>query len=239
MRTSLIAMSFAAVVYGGSVDLVTGDLSGGSKALDNIKAKWSQSLKVLGNAATLTAGYDRSENENFLNEATLTGSVGKGKVDYELTTKFGSGLDYEVSTKTDDGSAISMEGSVDLLSASDLSVRKVSASKSANLRGNDYDIELSHDLSEGESKIQMSTVLGAGVKATGTLSNNGGAVGKSYEVSYDTDLNAGRTLSATVNPEAGSGEIEYVDESTFDGTLTANIPLGGSPSVTFKRSFGF
>ena len=135
-------------------------------------------LKVLGNAATLTAGYDRSENENFLNEATLTGSVGKGKVDYELTTKFGSGLDYEVSTKTDDGSAISMEGSVDLLSASDLSVRKVSASKSANLRGNDYDIELSHDLSEGESKIQMSTVLGAGVKATGTLSNKGGAVGK-------------------------------------------------------------
>jgi len=115
----------------------------------------------------------------------------------------------------------------------------VCASKSANLRGNDYDIELSHDLSEGESKIQMSTVLGAGVKATGTLSNNGGAVGKSYEVSYDTDLNAGRTLSATVNPEAGSGEIEYVDESTFDGTLTANIPLGGSPSVTFKRSFGF
>lgn len=62
---------------------------------------------------------------------------------------------------------------------------------------------------------------------------------QSYEVSYDTDLNAGRTLSATVNPEAGSGEIEYVDESTFDGTLTANIPLGGSPSVTFKRSFGF
>ena len=62
---------------------------------------------------------------------------------------------------------------------------------------------------------------------------------QSYEVSYDTDLNAGRTLSATVNPEAGSGEIEYVDESTLDGTLTANIPLGGSPSVTFKRSFGF
>jgi len=25
----------------------------------------------------------------------------------------------------------------------------------------------------------------------------------------------------------------------LDGTLTANIPLGGSPSVTFKRSFGF
>ena len=62
---------------------------------------------------------------------------------------------------------------------------------------------------------------------------------QSYEVSYDTNLNAGRSLSATVNPDAGTGEIEYVDESTFDGTLTANIPLGGSPSVTFKRSFGF
>merc|ERR1719174_201527 len=96
------AASLSAVAYGGSVDLVTGDLSGGSKALDNIKAKWSQSLKILGNSATLSAGYDRSENTDFLNEATLAGSVGNGKVDYELTTKFGSGLDYEVSTKTDD-----------------------------------------------------------------------------------------------------------------------------------------
>jgi hypothetical protein len=239
MRTATIALAFASVVYGGSVDLVTGDLSGGTKALDNIKAKWSQSLKVLGNAATVTGSYDRSENENFLNEATLTGSVGKGKVDYELTTKFGSGLDYQVSTTTDDGSSISAEGSVDLLSASDLSVRKVSASSTRSLRGNDYDIELSHDLSEGESKIKMSTVLGAGVKAVGTLSNKGGATSKGYEIEYDTTLNDGRTLSASVNPDAGTGEIEYTDSSTFDGTVTANIPLGGSPSVTFKRSFGF
>ena len=43
MRTTSIMVSFAAVVYGGSVDLSTGDLSGGSKALDNIKAKWTQS----------------------------------------------------------------------------------------------------------------------------------------------------------------------------------------------------
>ena len=57
-----------------------------------------------------------------------------------------------------------------LLSASDIQVRKVSASKTTNLRGNDYDVELSHDLSEGESKIKMSTVLGAGVKAIGNLS---------------------------------------------------------------------
>ena len=449
MKTCMIVASFAAVAYGGSVELVSGDLSGGNKALDNIKAKWSQrcaqglprvqlaarphrapsisrlcsscvpgvdgraethtrgrrrrcwhvhvctlslahshpallarwmflpptdfprharSLKVLGNAATVTGSYDRSENENFLNEATLTGSVGKGKVDYELTTKFNSGLDYEVSTKTDDGSSISMEGSVDLLSASDIQVRKVSASKTTNLRGNDYDVEISHDLGEGESKIKMSTVLGAGVKAIGTLTNKGGATSKvrarpppsghtrrrhrrstptsrafapchrlqkrargspraraqntrasaaqkmqkptrlqdqgvsdaehmdsildadgvwrssranliprtraaaltcallcspsslapplplpcpslaprlprppeqGYEVEYDTTLNEGRTLSASINPDAGSGEIEYVDSSTLDGTLTATIPLGGSPSVTFKRSFGF
>jgi hypothetical protein len=239
MKTCMIVASFAAVAYGGSVELVSGDLSGGNKALDNIKAKWSQSLKVLGNAATVTGSYDRSANENFLNEATLTGSVGKGKVDYELTTKFNSGLDYEVSTKTDDGSSISMEGSVDLLSASDIQVRKVSASKTTNLRGNDYDVELSHDLSEGESKIKMSTVLGAGVKAIGTLTNKGGSTSKGYEVEYDTTLNEGRTLSASINPDAGSGEIEYVDSSTLDGTLTATIPLGGSPSVTFKRSFGF
>ena len=54
MRTATIALAFASVVYGGSVDLVTGDLSGGTKALDNIKAKWSQScVRSWGGPATL------------------------------------------------------------------------------------------------------------------------------------------------------------------------------------------
>lgn len=197
------------------------------------RARTSFRLKVLGNSATVTGSYDRSENENFLNEATLTGSIGKGNVDYELTTKFGSGLDYEVSTKTDDGSSIRAEGSVDLLSASDLNVRKVSAASTRSLRGNDYDIEISHDLSEGESKIKMSTVLGAGVKAIGTLANKGGATTKGYEVEYDTTLNEGRTLSASVNPDAGTG---YARATRARPLIAARAKVGGNGSASRVRA---
>ena len=61
----------------------------------------------------------------------------------------------------------------------------------------------------------------------------------SYEVEYDTQLTEGRTLSASVNPQDGSGEIEYVDNASIDGTLTATIPLGGQPKLTLSRAFSF
>ena len=54
--------------------LLSSDLSsGGSKVLDNIKGKWSQTLKFLGNEANLEAEYDRASREDFLSEATLSG----------------------------------------------------------------------------------------------------------------------------------------------------------------------
>lgn len=237
-------VSFAAVVYGGSVDLSTGDLSGGSKALDNIKAKWTQSLNVFGNKANLEAEYDRGVNENFLSGATLTGS--SGKINYEANTDFGgSTLDVTLGTTTDDGSSVEVEGTVNLLSASDLSVTKVSATKTTKLnsvgglQAGEYDVELSHNLKDNQSKIKMSTVIGAGVKAIGTMTKKGDDHSTGVEVEYDTTLTDGRTLSASVNPADGSGEIEYVDTSSLDGTLTATMPLGGQPKVTFKRSFGF
>lgn len=67
----------------------------------------------------------------------------------------------------------------------------------------------------------------------------GGSSDLTYELEYETTLDAGRTLSANVNPKAGTGEIEYEDSVTVDGTLTATIPLGGTPKVTLKRAFSF
>ena len=130
------------------------------------QAKWSQALKVLGSDATLTAEYDRNANQNFPNEATLTGS--SGNIGYELKSGFGQTVDYSLSTKTDDGSKVEVEGSADLLSAADFSVNKVTATSSRSLRGNDYDLEISHNLADNESKLRLSTVLGG-------LSGGGGA----------------------------------------------------------------
>ena len=87
--------------------------------------------------------------------------------------------------------------------------------------------------------MTLSSVLGSGLKAVGMLTSKDGSGSASYEVSYDTTLSEGRTLSATVSPSDGTGEVEYEDSATLGATLNAKFPLGGSPLVTIKRSFGF
>jgi hypothetical protein len=77
------------------------------------------------------------------------------------------------------------------------------------------------------------------MQAIGLMSTKGGDSKMSYEVEYDATLSDGRTLSASVSPADGTGEVEYEDSATLDATVTAKFPLGGTPSVTIKRSFGF
>jgi hypothetical protein len=247
LRTIVVALA-ATEAAAGSIELVSGNLGGANRALDNIKGKWSQGLKLFGRDTTVSAEYDRNSNKDFLSEVSLSGS--SGKVDYELTNKFGGATDYKLSTKTSDGTTLEAEGSVDADISSglkDVSVSKVSASRSVSLSGismngvspQDCDLELSHDLSSSESKLKLSTVLGSGVKAIGLMSTKGGDSKMSYEVEYDATLSDGRTLSASVSPADGTGEVEYEDSATLDATVTAKFPLGGTPSVTIKRSFGF
>jgi len=216
--------------------VVTGDLSQAYRALDNIKGKWSQ---VVGNGAKLTASYDRNARKDFLNEATLTGSA--GKLEYELTTDFnGMNADVKLATTTSDGTTLEAEGSIADLKGS---VNKLTATRAAKLsalgQSQDVDLEISHDVSKSSSKIQLSSLVGGGLKAIGSVVASGGKSSMSYEVEYDTTLTEGRTLSASVSPAAGTGEIEYVDSATLDATITATVPLGGEPKVTVKRAFSF
>jgi len=194
-------------------------------------------MKILGADTVVEAKYDRNENSDFLQEASVSGK--SGNIDYTVTSTFGDSLAVELGTTTDDGTSIEAEGSIGTnLQGATLS--KITASRSTTLRGQDYDLEISHDISASASKLKLSTVLGSGVTAIGSLSNTGGDSSMSYELEYETDLTAGRTVSASVSPSDGTGEIEYEDSATLgDATLTATIPLGGSPSVSVKRSFGF
>jgi hypothetical protein len=220
----------------GSIELVSGDLGSAGRALDNIKGSWTQGLKLFGRSTTLSAEYDRNENKDFLSEFSLSGD--SGKVNYELTSKFSDSVAYKLGTTTSDGTTLEAEGSVSGLK--DLSLGKVSAARAVSLREQDCDLELSHDLSSSESKLKLSTVLGSGIKAIGQLTSKGGDHQATYEVKYDTTLSPGRTLSATVSPADGTGDVEYEDSATLgDATLTAKFPLGGSPKLTVKRAFGF
>jgi len=236
MQKALVLGCGIAAVSAGSIELSSSDLSQSNRGLDNIKAKWSQKLKVMGNDATVTGTYDRAAKRDFLDSATLSGAV--AKVSYELKTKFSGATELVLNTKTDDGTTIEAETAMATLSSVP-SVKKVSATRSTKLQGQECDLELSHEVASNESKLKLSTLLGSGVKAVGTLTSKGGDHSTTYEVEYDTTLTEGRTLSATVNPGAGTGEMEYVDNASIDGTLTATLPLGGQPKLTLKRAFNF
>jgi len=236
MLYKIVCLASLGAVAGGSIELSSNDLIKSGRALDNIKAKWSQSLSVLGNDATMSAEYDRAERKDFVKEASLAGAI--SKVKYELTTKFGGATGLNLQTTTDDGTTIEAQGSLETLTSVP-KFTKLTASRKANLRGNDCDLEISHEIDSSESKLKLSTLLGSGVKASGTLATKGGSHDTSYEIEYDTTLSEGRTLSASVNPKTGTGEVEFVDSASIDGELTATIPLGGQPKLTLKRAFKF
>jgi hypothetical protein len=236
MKSFLFA-TLLGVAAAGTVELSTGDLTGRNPSLDNIKGSWSQALKFLGRDATLSAEYDRNANKDFVNEATLSGSLDRLK--YALTTSFDGDAELTLETSTDDGTVLEAETVLKGF-AGGPRLTKVTASRSATVQGQDCDLEISHDISASESKLKLSTVLGSGITAIGSLSSKGGDSSLSYELEYDTELTKGRTLSASVSPADGTGEIEYEDSATLgDGTLTATFPLGGAPSITAKREFSF
>jgi len=231
---TLAALGTAAA--GGSIELSSNDISASGRRLDNIKASWKQSCKVLGNDATVSAEYDRTSKSDFLDKATLTGKVDKLK--YELTTRFGGATDLTLATTTSDGTTIEAESSLETMSSVP-KFSKLTATRAAKLRDTDCNLQVSHDVGESESKLRLSTLLGSGVKAIGTIASKRGSSATSYEVEYDTTLSDGRTLSANVNPKDGSGEIKYVDTASIDGQLELTIPLGGEPTLTLKRNFNF
>lgn len=216
------------------LEFISSDLYGPKRAIDNIKAEWSQALNVLGKSARLTGKYDRNERENFLNEATLSGEA--SFVNYEISHDFNGHTGLTLKAKADDGTAFEAEADVEGIGGK---VTKVTATRDTNLRGQDCSLEISHEPQTTTSKVRLSTVLGSGLKAIGSLTSKGGDHNVAYEVEYDTTLNDGRTLSAHFTPADGSGEIEYEDKTTLDATLRASIPLGGAPKVTVSRSFGW
>jgi len=234
----LLAISLGCA-HAGTIEIVSGDLRSGDKSLDNIKGKWSQRVSVLGNAATVSGEYDRNANQNGLKEVSLSGAV--DKIKYELTARFAGATDFLLSTETSDGTELEVEGDIALGKA--VKVSKVTAMRAASLSGfgisQNCDLELSHELESNESKLKLSTLLGSGVKAVGLMTSKGADSSLSFEVGYDTTLTKGRTLSATVSPADGTGEIEFEDSATLDATINAVLPLGGAPKVTVKRSFGF
>jgi len=233
MPRKVILAAGVALASAGTIELVSSDLSGGSnRVIDNIKGRWSQTLKFLGKEATLEAAYDRSARDDFLESATLSGKA--DDVSYELKTSFGGDVELTASADTKDGT------NVEVVANNRDGITKVTAARDTKMFDREVAVEASHSPQDSGSKVKLSSVLGHGLTASGTVNvAKGGARTTDYELEYDASLGEGRTVSATVNPANGAGEIEYEDTKTIDATITASMDLGGKPKVTVKRAWGF
>jgi hypothetical protein len=119
----------------------------------------------------------------------------------------------------------------------------VTASGDVDAGSQNVNYELEHTLASGDSKLKLSSVLGNGLKAIANIARSkNGDMSTDYNLEYETELQAGRTVSARINGD-GSGDIELEDTTTLsaqEATIVANMDLGGSsPSVTVKRSWAF
>lgn len=238
MKKVLVASTIASAL-GGSFEVISSDISSGGIGLDNIKAKVSQSLRLFSQDTTLSAEYDRNQNRDGLHEATLSGSM--KSIKYELTQ---SGDDTELKLEADTPDGTTVEAVGDYSAPLGYGLKTVTASRSTSFGDQAIDAELQHTLKSGESKLKLSTILGNGITAIANIANNakGGGAEASYELEYEGTLTEGRTLSANLKIADGSGEVEYEDAATLasqDSTITATMPLGGSPKVTVKRSWSF
>jgi hypothetical protein len=215
-----------------TIEIHSTDLSS-NHGLDNIKAKWSETLKVFGRDATIEAEYDRNKKENYLSEARVSGKV--DDVSYEVKTDFEGDIELTLTANTKDGT------SIEAVADDKSGVTKISASRDkVNVNGMDVNVEASHEVKSHDSKLKLSSVLGHGVTATSTTTvAKGGARSTDVELEYENELTNGRSITASVKPQSGTGEIEYVDSKTVDATITASMDLGGKPKVTVKRAWGF
>ena len=212
-------------------ELLSSDLSGrGTKVLDNVKGKWSQTLKFLGAEAKVDAEYDRKARENFLSEATISGKV--DDVNYELKTGFGDTHELTLTTNTAENIAL------EVVADNSNGLTKVSAARDVKIQGQDVNVEVSHARQSGDSKLKFSSVLGHGVSGETTWQVGNKLTDLDTELNYEGAVN-GRDLKATLNPKSGSGNVEYVDSKSIDATITASMDLGGKPSLSLKRAWNF
>ena len=215
-----------------TIEVVSSDLtSGGAKVLDNIRGKWQQSLKFMGAEANLETEYDRNAREDFLKEATLSGKV--DDVNYELRTEFGDSHELTLTTNTKDGTALEINAN------NKDGLTNMKAARDVKIQGQDVNVEASHERKSSTSKVKLSSVLGHGVSGSATWTVGNKLDSADMEIEYASDISDGRSLSATVNPRNGAGDVEYVDSKTLDATVTAAMDLGGKPKLSVKRAWSF
>jgi hypothetical protein len=245
----MAAAVIASLALGNTVELSTGDLRKGS-AFDNLKATFSQALKLGNQNANLDASYDHNAHKDFLNEVSVSGNLIEASKDsdvalsYEATHNFAdksNNMRLTASTKVSDtkvGAEID-GGNVE-----------VSAERDMNLGDQTVNVQPSWLVQAQTARVKLMSKLNCGDRVSAQVDYGTKDGGVTTEVSYDHQLEDGRDISATVKPGSKELEVDYVDNKFENGatwTASASVPLENSGSsnildaakLTLKRSWAW
>lgn len=213
-------------------------------AFDNLKASWGQALKLGDFSTNVEANYDYNANKDFVKDVSFSGAItddGDMKVSYEISHDFGDGNTGVKLTAETGGTTISAD-----YDQSD-GVTEVSAARGVDLGDQSVDVDASWLVNSKTARVKLMTKLGDGddaVNAQIDYDTEGGSA--TYEVGYSRNLEEGRDLSATFNPDSKNLDVDYTDttfESGATWTASASVPLESgdnildSASLSLKRSW--
>ena len=233
LRTAFPLRSMIVGTMAGTAEVSTSNLRSGA-SFDNLKATWGKALNIGDFKSQLDCAYDYNGDKGGLKSAALSGSLIEGDGDdlslgYEVTKNFGGDKTTEVKLTADvSGSTITAElDSVDNL-------KEVSATRSVTIGDRDIDLEPSFLVKAQTARVKLMTAFGKDkVSAQVDYETKDSELG-AIELGYERELEAGRTLSATLTPADKNLEVEITDtkfESGATWTATATVPLEGDNMV--------
>jgi len=224
------AIGFLPLALAGSAELNIGNVRSGA-TFDNLKASWGKALEVAGFKTNLDCKYDYSANKEGLDEVSLSGDLVEATGDDDIAV--GYKLTRHVASKKNDLKlTASTKGTTLYGEYNDNQLEEIGAAREVEIGDQKVQVEPSYKVQAKTARVKLMSALSGG-KVAATVDYNGGDVDVD-EVSFEKELEAGRSVTATLTPKTQNLEVEYKDDKFESGaswTATANVPLEDSNNI--------
>jgi hypothetical protein len=225
-----LAIAFLPVALAGSAELNIGNVRSGA-SFDNLKASWGKALEVAGFKTNLDCKYDYSENKEGLKEMSLTGDLLEAANDDDIAV--GYKLTRHVASKKNDIKLMATtKGTTIYGEYNDNQLAEVGASREVEIGDQKVNVEPSYKVQAKTARVKLMSALSGG-KVAATVDYSDGDVDVN-EVSFEKELETGRSVTATLTPKSQNLEVEYKDDTFESGaswTATANVPLEDANNI--------
>ena len=125
-------------------------------------------------------------------------------------------------------------------------VKEISAERDVEMGDQTVNVQPSWLVQAKTARVKLMSKISGGDKLSAQIDYNPDSKATAYEVTYDHNLEDGRDISATVDGDSGTVDVDYVDskfEKDATWTATASVPydsgkdLLDSAKLSLKRSW--